>query len=395
MARLAISIVTETFAPDINGVATTWSYLIDGLVDNGHDVELVRPVPQLSTSPKTPVREIGVPGVPLPFYTHLRFGLPVRKLLLQHWRHHRPDVVHIVTEGPLGWTSMSAALALGLPVSTSFHTNFHRYSHYYGYGWLGKPLLGYLRHFHNKAALTLVPTKAVGKELASHGFQRLAVLGRGVDAGLFSPKKRDAALRQSWGILEDDLAIVYVGRLAVEKNIPLALKTFATIQKLLPRAKMIIVGDGPMRQTILHQYPGIVYCGPQHGEALARHYASCDLLLFPSLSETYGIVILEAMASGLAVVAFDQGAAKEHIVDRKNGFLVPLGNEGQFVETAMMAAYHRQEFKCIGQAAHESTLEHSWKHIVNQFEKRLFILSAIGANSHVTKPRYAHTAPLP
>ena len=395
MASLAISIVTETFTPDINGVATTWAHMVDGLCARGHDIELVRPIPEGVHPIKTKANEVFVPGVPLPFYSTLRFGLPAKKMLLKHWGHHRPDVVHIVTEGPLGWTAMAAATALGLPISTSFHTNFHRYSRYYGYGWLGRPLITYLRYFHNKASLTFVPTQTMAKELASYGFQRLAILGRGVNTTLFSPEKRDTELRRQWGVHHDDLAIAYVGRLAVEKNVPLALNSFNAIQKRFPRAKMVVVGDGPARNKLLALYPDFIYCGPQHGEALARHYASCDLFLFPSLSETYGIVILEAMASGLGVVAFDYGAGKQHILDQHNGFLVSLGDEPQFMATAVASASDPKKLKTLAQAARKSALQHTWDHIVNQFEERLTILAKTGANVHVTKPRYPHTAPFP
>ncbi|MPQ87245.1 glycosyltransferase family 1 protein, partial [Pseudomonas sp. MAFF 730085] len=169
--------------------------------------------------------------------------------------------------------------------------------------------------FHNRSTLTLVPSASQRLELERRHFERLGMLSRGVDSQLFHPAKRDNALRESFGLRNDDIAVLHVGRLAQEKNLGLLKRCFETLQRSYPQRRMqlIIVGDGPQRALLESELPDALFCGTQRGEELAKHYASGDLFLFPSLTETFGNVVLEAMASGLGVVAYDQAAATQHI----------------------------------------------------------------------------------
>jgi glycosyltransferase involved in cell wall biosynthesis len=277
-------------------------------------------------------------GIPLPRYANLQLGLPARKVLLRRWSIQRPDVVQVVTEGPLGWSALTAARKLGLPVISEFHTNFHRYSGHYGVGWLKRPIAAYLRKFHNRANLTLVPTRALCSELAGQGIPRVDVVSRGVDTRLFDPARRSGALRRSWGLEPDDLAVVYVGRIAPEKNLALLEKAFEAIQARQPRARLIMVGSGPATQAMRARQPQAIFTGPRTGELLAEHYASGDLFLFPSLSETYGNVVAEALASAMPVVAYRDAAALELITHRVHGWLAEPGDEAAFVAGAVCLA---------------------------------------------------------
>ena len=164
-------------------------------------------------------------------------------------------MVHIVTEGPLGWSALQAALKLKLPVSSDFRTNFHAYSRHYGVGWLQRPIAAYLRKFHNRTQLTMVPTEALRRDLATRGFRNLRVVARGVDTALFTPARRSDSLRAGWGAAPDDPVILHVGRLAPEKNLEPVVNAFEQIRRSEPRAKLVFVGDGPARAGLQRAAP--------------------------------------------------------------------------------------------------------------------------------------------
>jgi len=333
-----VAIVTETWPPEVNGVALTVQGLEQGLRARGHTVRLVRPR-QTRAQASAPHERL-VPGLPLPRYPGLRFGLPATGRLAADWRLQRPDAIYVATEGPLGWAALRAARALRIPVATGFHTRFDRYMRDYGAAFLEPLALAWMRRFHNRAQATLVPTEALRAELAGLGFTRPVRLPRAVDTVLFRPTRRDDALRAGWGLRAEDLAVVHVGRIAPEKNLPLAVRAFRTLQRAVPSARFVWVGDGPARAQLEREHPDFVFCGIQRDEALARHFASADLFLFPSRSETYGNVTLEAMASGVPTVAFDYGAARECLRDGIHGAAVDDGDNADdaFVDAAVRLA---------------------------------------------------------
>lgn len=335
---MRVAFVTETYPPEVNGVAMTVGQLVGGLRCRGHDVALVRP----RQGPADVVAARGdenlVRGLPLPHYPGLRFGLPAGRRLLGAWRERRPDVVHVATEGPLGWSALGAARRLDLPVTSSFHTNFDAYSAHYGIGWLRGTIERYLRHFHNRTEATLVPTQDIARRLAGADFRNLLVMARGVDTRLFNPQRRSPALRARWGADDETLVAAYVGRLAPEKNLDAVVYAFEAMRRIQPRLKLVFVGDGPQRPALAARHPEHVFAGMRHGDDLAAHYASADIFLFPSLTETFGNVTLEALASGLAVVAYATAAAGEVIEDGIDGLLAPPGNERAFIDAAVRLA---------------------------------------------------------
>lgn len=332
---MRVAIVTETWPPEINGVALTVQSLALGLARLGHAVELLRPrQPEESADAAAGLEQILLPGASLPRYPGLRFGLPAHGALQRHWSEQRPDALYIATEGPLGHSALAVARRLGVPACTGFHTRFDDFAAHYGLGFLTPAVFAWLRRFHNRAAATLVPTGELAAFLGDCGFSNVRLLRRAVDTALFDPSRRDEALRANWGAAPGDPVVVHVGRLAPEKNLELAVRAFHAIRERLPRAKFVVVGDGPMRAVLAERHPDLVFAGLRRGEDLARHYASGDLFLFPSLTETFGNVTLEALASGVPVVAFDYGAAHEHIHDGSAGSLVARGDEAAFVEAA-------------------------------------------------------------
>jgi len=375
--QLRIAVVTETYPPEVNGVAMTLGRLVNGLQVRNHQVQLIRPRQHADDQPQPTATftEHLQRGIALPRYEGLKMGLPAKAALSRLWTRHRPDVVQIATEGPLGWSALAAANKLQLPVASDFHTNFHSYSNHYGLGLLRRAIVAYLRKFHNKAAVTLVPTAGIRRELLAHGYENIEIIGRGVDTQLFHPGRRDAALRAQWGVGENETAVLYVGRLAAEKNLALVFRAFDAMREAHPASRLILVGDGPERASWQAKRPDAIFCGTRIGEALAAHYASGDVFLFPSLTETWGNVTIEAMASGLAVVAYDCAAAEEVIRHGENGLKAPPEDEDAFIAQALSLASNGPLQRRLGTAAAARAAQLSWDAIIDSFERVLLQLA--------------------
>lgn len=370
---LHVALISETFSPEINGVANTLGRLVDGLRGRGHRVQLIRPRQDVDQQQVADDDLLLTRGWPLPGYPGLQWGQSSLHKLLRRWQRQRPDVLYIATEGPLGLSALRAARRLAIPVVSGFHTNFQQYTGHYGLGLLTRAMTNYLRWFHNRTQLTLVPSIGQQVDLERRDFVRLALLARGVDSQLFHPRRRSDELRASWGLGADDLAVLHVGRLAAEKNLGLLVKAYTALQQAHPqrRMRLILVGDGPLRASLQAQLPEALFCGLQRGEALATYYASGDLFLFPSLSETFGNVVLEALASSLGVVAFDQAAAAQHIHHGHNGMLARPGDEAGFCEAACELLADAEVLRRIRLNARRHASHLSWDGIVAQFEQHL------------------------
>ncbi len=375
--QLRIAVVTETYPPEVNGVAMTLGRLVDGLQVRNHQVQLIRPRQHSDDQPQptATLSEHLQRGIALPRYEGLKMGLPAKAALTRLWTRQRPDVVQIATEGPLGWSALAAANKLRLPVASDFHTNFHSYSSHYGFGLLRRAIVAYLRKFHNKAAVTLVPTEGIRRELLAHGYENIEIIGRGVDTQLFHPGSRDAALRAQWGVGEYETAVLYVGRLAAEKNLSLVFSAFDAMHQAHPATRLVLVGDGPERAGWQAKRPDAIFCGTQVGEALAAHYASGDVFLFPSLTETWGNVTIEAMASGLAVVAYDCAAAEEIIRHDENGLKVAPEDQAAFIAQAVSLVSDVARQRRLGTAAAARAAQLSWDAIIDSFERVLLRLA--------------------
>ena len=377
-APLRIAVVTETYPPEINGVAMTIAKMVGGLVSRGHHVELVRPSRgKGDRAERTAVsEEVLLPGIAIPGYDFLKLGLPAGSLLRRLWMKHRPDVVHIVTEGPLGWSGVATAAWLGIPCSSDFHTNFHSYTRHYGLSWLHMPVSVYLRRFHNRTARTLVPTDSLRRELEQDGYLNVEVVARGVDTRLFTPLRRIESLRRTWGAGPSDLVVTCVGRVAAEKNLYQLLRTFRAVQEVRRDARLVIVGDGPERPKLEREAPDVVFAGMRTGYDLAAHYASADIFLYPSMTETYGNVTVEAMASGLPVLAYDYAAAGQHIRHGKNGLLASMGDEVVFTGLARLLADNRDYAAALGREARCTAERIDWEHVNDSFEQTLLQVAA-------------------
>lgn len=370
-----VCVVTETYPPEINGVALTLARLVGGLGARGHLVSLVRP--SRDAGDRVDGEGTLVRGVRLPGAGPVRIGLPAGRTLRDRWTACRPDVAYVATEGPLGWSAVSTAGRLGIPVFSGFHTDFRGYAPHYGAGWLQPVIFDYLRRFHNRTLGTLVASDALQRQLHAGGFRNLTVLGRGVDSRLFSPGRRSRALRASWGATDADLVALYVGRLAPEKNLALAVEAYRAMQAVNPSVRFVVVGAGPSGPALQRAHPDLRFCGIQTDEALAAHYASADVFLFPSETETFGNVTLEAMASGLVVVAFDYAAARLHVTHGETGLLVPCGQPRAFVAEARAVATAAWPLDALRRGARSHALAIDWDGVVDRFEA--FLSGAVGA----------------
>ncbi len=363
---LSLTLVTETFPPEVNGVARTLGRWVKEFQSRGHIVQVIRPrQPSEKPSPEL------VHGLPVPMYPQLRFGVASPMRLASVMQKALPDVVHIATEGPLGWAALYAAATVSVPVASSFHTNFDHYASHYGMGPLEGILNALLRWFHNATEVTLVPSEATRRRLLAEGVERVEIWTRGVDHHLFNPARRDPDLRDSLGLGSDGVLIAYVGRLASEKNLQALLTAFQELQQANVSGKplkLVLVGAGPLGELLRYNAPrDVILAGEQRGTALASWYASADIFAFPSCSETFGNVVLEAQASGLPVVGFDTQGVNERIADGVDGFLVAPGASmtaslAKLIENASL----RERF---GHAARLKAAEQDWEPIFDRLEQ--------------------------
>ncbi|MEM7708687.1 MAG: glycosyltransferase family 1 protein [Pseudomonadota bacterium] len=357
-ARMHIAIVSETYPPEINGVALTVRGMVNSL-RAAHQVTVIRPRQGSADQPATDASMVEhlMPSLPLPRYEGLRFGLPALRRVARVFDQHQPQACYIATEGPLGWSALRACRQRGIPVLTGFHTRFDQYAGHYGVGMAERSVAAYLKRFHNRAHGTLIPTRELQRDLQQKGYQNVMLLPRAVDTKLFSPAKRCVELRRRWGVPDNGLAVIYVGRLAAEKNLSVAVEAFEAIKARNPRARFILVGDGPARAALEQQNPDYQFCGLQLGEALAAHYASADMFLFPSITETFGNVVLEALASAVPVVAYDYAAAAEHLRNGENGYAAPFDNRDAFISSAIVLSGLAGELPDLRSGARQSVIQ--------------------------------------
>ena len=385
--RLRIAVVTETYPPEINGVARTVGLMVEALSARGHELQLIRPRQRPETEPAAGLRLRLVKGMAIPRYSNLQIGLLSRGALVREWRDRRPDLVHVVTEGPLGWNAVGAARDLGIPVSSDFHTNFHSYSRHYGFGMFAGLVARYLRALHNRADCTMVPTAQMKTELEALGCERVSIVGRGVDTQLFHQGRRSRDLRAAWGCRGDETVVLHVGRLAPEKNLELFVEAARAMRAADPEMRVVLVGDGPQGPVLRARHPDFVFAGMRAGEDLAAHYASADVFLFPSTTETFGNVTLEAMASGLAIVAYDYAAAQQHLRHGVSGLLAPTGDAGEFVRMAVMLARDGDLRSRLRQESRLTAEAITWERAFDELERALYRISESGWRRVAGAPR--------
>lgn len=380
-ALVDIDIVTETFPPEVNGVAMTFGIIARELGRRGHRVRVYRPnrrdLP--SAGPVPEFEEVSMAGFPIPGYPLLRFGFPATGFFRRTWRRRRPHLVHVVTEGPLGASAVTAARSLGLAVTSSFHTNFHVYARHYRLPFLTGAAAAWLRRVHNRTRRTFAPTADACRELEAIGFKNLSLLSRGVDTRQFRPDMRSAELRRSWNARDDTPVVVHVGRMAPEKNYPLLFKAYAAMSKANPECRFVLSGEGPLRRTLMRQHPECIFAGFLPRDQIARCYASADIYVHASLTETFGNVLTEAMACGLAVAGFDYAAARQFVVDGESGLIAPPDRPDELIAAAVRLATEPDLRGKLAANSRRAVETQSWETVIASFESSLE--EAVGATA--------------
>jgi glycosyltransferase involved in cell wall biosynthesis len=353
-----ISFVTDTYLPEVNGVTTVVAAMRQGLRSRGHTVQVLAPEYPLPGPDDDGV--IRRPSIPCPGYSAVRLSSPFGADVTRALDRFAPDLIHVVTEGPLGAVGRRYALRQGRPLVTSFHTDFPRYAARYLGEWAVGPAQRYLRAFHEPAALTQTPSEATRGELAALGVTRVVVWGRGVDSHHFTPARRDAMRRAALGVGRKTV-VLHVGRLAVEKDPNTLITAFtAARDRLGDEAVYWVAGDGPRGDLVRRALPFARHLGFLERDVLADLYADADLFVFPSPTETCGLVALEAMASGLPVVSADLGGVLENVRHGINGVIVPAGDGDAFARAVVQLVRQRPQREVMAQAARAFAVARDW-----------------------------------
>jgi len=302
-------------------------------------------------------------------YPKLRFGIGSPLRLYQTIKNKMPDIIHLATEGPLGLACLGIAKSLRIPVVSSFHTNFDLYANDYKMGFLSSGISHYLKWFHNQTEATFAPSNACLERLQALGYKNVKIWTRGVDTSLFNPFQKDLNFKRKLGLTETDILLLYVGRLAPEKNIGALLETFKKTRSTLSRQGknlfLALVGTGPLvQQSDLEKTNGIILPGELRGTVLAQWYASSDIFVFPSTSETFGNVILEAQSSGLPVLCLNSLATKERITNHKDGMLAENIEEFERLLTDLTADKLKRDY--LGKNAFITAKSQKWDDIFSR-----------------------------
>jgi glycosyltransferase involved in cell wall biosynthesis len=382
---MRVTLVTETFAPQVNGVSRTLGQLVVALERAGDVVQVIHPDYGVAPAPG----RVTAKSFPMPFYRELRLPRPPFGKVFRALDRFQPDLVHIATEATLGLAALRHTNQRGLPVVSSFHTNFDQYTGHYGVGWTKGLIWRYLRWFHNRTLETYVPSRATTAILRSRGFKRLVLWPRGVDGMLFRPDRPGrASVRKALGIAHDDIVIGHVGRIAVEKNVMYLADAMERVVEARPKVRLLIVGDGPSRSELEARLgPKADFVGYRTGDDLADHYAAADLFAFTSQTETFGNVVLEALVSGLPVVALAVGGPKNIVSDGETGLLIePDAPAAQFAEALVSLVDEAPRRLRMARTARELALPKTWEAIMAGLRENYIRIVSEAQTLSVTDP---------
>lgn len=325
---------SDSYPPQVNGVSVVTAAMVAGLQARGWECGVLAPAypsrrRRVLWKPDG-VQHFDVPSVPMPTYPEVRLAWPLRREVRGAFATFRPDVVHCATEFTVGHAGMREAGARGVPVCTTYHTDFSRYCAAYGLSWLRPAVRRWIRGFHQQAVRTLVPSRMAQEDVARLGLQHTLVWSGGVDVQQFHPRFHSTPTRQRHG-LGKAFTLLHVGRLAPEKDVPTVLGAFARAKALLPHfpLRLLIAGAGPSEPALrAHAGAGVTFLGAiDRTNELPALYASVDAFVTASVTETLGLVVLEAMASGLPVIASPAGGLADLLQDARNGLTFPAGDE--------------------------------------------------------------------
>ena len=362
---LKIAVFSEVYWPMVSGVGITLLRLADSLAARGHLVRVYTPSYRIPDGAEDRPEVFRVPSVPFFLYPDVRWAFPRMSRILEDISKFQPDLVHVATEFSLGVTGVKAAKALGVPIVASAHTDYEQYAtRYYRVGWAQRAGWHYMRWFYGQAEKVLCPSRSFERHLNVRGVTNTGIWTRGIDSERFNPRFRQEEYRRAFGAAEDDLVVTYVGRIAREKNLLLLLDAWELLGTRRRNAQLVLVGRGPLEDVIRERaVPGVHLAGVKHGEELATAYASADLFAFPSTTETFGNVLLEAMASGLPSLVAAAGGVLEFAHHGENSWLVEPDSTEAIIEGLERLLGDPELRRSLGRGALVTARERSWANV--------------------------------
>ncbi len=381
---MRIAIFSEVYWPMISGVAHTLGRTVDALVERGHVVRVYSASYALPAGIRDRPEVHRSPARPFTLSPEVQWARPRLADIVADLAHFDPDVVHLATEFPMGRAGLKAAQRLGVPIVASAHTDYESYASRYGFGWAVGPGWIYLRRFYQHAKVVLAPSRTYQEQLRRRGVRRTGVWSRGVDTDRFHPDFRSDEYRASLGVGPGDLLVAYVGRLAPEKGVDRLLDGWSVLSQRHPRAHLAFTGSGVLEQEIRERaLPRVHLTGVRRGAELATAYASADVFVLPSTTETFGNVLLEAMASGTASIAMAAGGVLDYGKDGQNVRLVaPEGSVGSALDELLADDSLRRELGAGGRA---TALARTWNRVHNHLVRQ-YRAAAAWSPSYVRVP---------
>ncbi len=359
--KLRIALFSGNYNYVMDGPVRALNKLVAFLEEEGHEVLVFAPTVKQPAF-KHSGTLIGAPSIALPGRSEYRLALGMSGAIKRRLRDFKPDLFHLSAPDYLGLSALRYARRHNIPAVASFHTRFDTYPRYYHLGWLEGSLTRYLRYFYNRCELVFAPSTSMAEELREEGIGRdIRLWTRGVDSDLFSPSKRNMEWRRSLGFADEDIVVAFVGRLVLEKGIDVFVETLSRIKDV----KALVVGEGPERAHFAKKLKQGHFTGYLEGEALARAYASADIFFNPSITETFGNVTLEAMASGTPPVCANAAGSASLVIHEKNGLLAEP-NTDAFVEAIERLKENPDLMARLGAAARQYSLNFSWRAILSR-----------------------------
>ncbi|MCP5107989.1 MAG: glycosyltransferase family 1 protein [bacterium] len=354
---MKVAIYTGTFTKDRDGAAKSLYELTDSLLENNIQVAIWSP--DITPGQKNGLKLYKIPSVPLPIYPDYRISLPNHKLKTQITR-FEPDILHITVPDMAGVYLVRFARRMGIPVLTSYHTDFPSYLKSYHLGFLDKSVWRFFKWFYNESRVVLAPSETMIHRLEAHHIQSIRLWSRGIHSDKYNPSFRSQSLRALWGAV-DKKVILYCGRFVWYKDLETFIRVYEQFKEHGPgNVKFVLAGDGPIRDELERRMPDAVFTGYLHGEELSRVYAASDIFLFPSSSEAFGNVVLEALSSGLPAVVSDVGGCREIVEKSGAGLVVKAGNAALFYESCKLLLENPLLYRRFRRSGLKYAADRSW-----------------------------------
>lgn len=373
---MRILFCTDTYPPQVNGVSVVTALSVTGLRARGWEVEVIAPrypadIPRIFERSMSDEGVTSIASVPLPVYPDIRLAAPARKTVRDTIARFKPDIVHSATEFMIGRMGVRAAHAAGIPITTSYHTDFAKYTESYGVPFLRGAVTTWIRRFHSQAERIFTPSAPSRADLLALGLKDVEVWGRGVDDVLFHPSKRSLALRQRL-TLGNAFTFVHVGRLAPEKGVDVLLDAFGMVERELgsDAVKFVVAGAGPSLPSLKERAPkSVTFLGNlDRQRELPSLYASADGFLFASTTETLGLVVLESMAAGTPVIAAPAGGVADHLRHEENGLAYEAMNARACADAMRRLVADRELQQRLRDGARRTVEQRTWEHEMDRLD---------------------------